>query len=814
MSLLGLYGSMALIFVASAAVGWATLAALGRREWSWVAPALGLAILVVLGATVLLPGRGVTVSIVVVAAIAVSVLVLVRARPGAGSALRVGAPVALLVVLMASIPFVAGGGLDVMGTYVNNDLAFHIYNAEWLRSHEGIEPQQVADGYPIGPHGLVVAVAGLTGVALPEVWTGLLIAIAAITALASLSVLGSQRMWMRTLGALLVGLSYLGASFYVQSAFKETVMALFALGFVLALRQLAPEGESEPFTVANFPGTARDADGAGEEARRIRRRRLVSAAVPPIVFALASVAAYSVPGLAWPVGTLAVWAAFSLGPSRLPAARAAVRERRWLLPAGLVAVVAAGAVATLAWTRAANLIGGREVVGPNALANLFDPVPPQQALGLWLSSDYRIVDVSFLGRGGAATWLLAALGLVAVGLGVVRFARRRELTLFAALVAAVGAYLVGRYSLGPYVGSKALAIAAPLVMLTALVGIAPDEREGSRAWVARALAAAAFMTLALGSSYLALAGARLDRDDHEAQLASFRDQVQGERVLFMGSDEYAAWYLRGASVISPVAAPPGLYQFGDRPGLQRTGERVDFDSYLPPTLDGFDYVIATNSSYASAPPANFRAVDSTGSFTLYERVGAAPPRETLPEGELPGAVLDCDTDEGREISEREGTAYVFERAPVLSPFGDLYGAEATGGSYVELVNEGQPVLKQLDLPAGRWEIAIQYHSLEPVVVDAPGLLHAELPPNSSRVGPYWPVGTIELDEPRDVAITVQPQTRPGLRSLLSFERGRSGPESIFGVLVATPAGGGREAVALSEACGRLVDYYEFANPSE
>ena len=89
-----------------------------------------------------------------------SLVYLAASRPALGPAPGVGLPVAALTALAASLPFVAGGGLDVMGSYVNNDLAFHLYNAEWLRSHEGIEPQQIADGYPIGPHGLVDALAG------------------------------------------------------------------------------------------------------------------------------------------------------------------------------------------------------------------------------------------------------------------------------------------------------------------------------------------------------------------------------------------------------------------------------------------------------------------------------------------------------------------------------------------------------------------------------------------------------------------------------------------------------------------------------
>jgi hypothetical protein len=781
MSPLGLYGALVALLLASAVIGWGLLAATGRREWSWFAPALGLAALVVIGFSAL-PGRAVTVSVLTVGAIAASLFIAARRQPDLRGTASAGLPVVVVVVLAASIPFAAGGGFDIMGTYVNNDLEFHLFNAEWLRGHEGAEPQQIADGYPVGPHGLVVALSTLTGAGIPEAWNALLIATAVATALASLSMIGGLRPAIRTSGGLLVGLSYLGASFYVQSAFKETLMAMFVLGFALALRAAAGE---------------RPSGG----------RPLPMAAVAPAVFALACVATYSVPGLGWPLGTLAVWAAVTFLPSRWPAVRSALVGRPWLIPAALLGLAAAALLGVVAWDRAADFIGGREVIGSEALANLFDPIPPYETLGLWLSSDYRIVDISFLGHGGAYTWLLVGLGLVAAGLGVLRLAKRRELALISALLAAAAFYAVAERSLGPYVGSKALAVASPLVMLTAIVGVAPRWRGlGSGASLARSALIVAFVGIALGSTYLALSGARLDRDDHLEQLSRFRDEVDGHRVLFLGSDELVFWALRGASV------EPGT-QFPDVIELPRTGERVDFDSFVPGTLDDFDYVVAPNSDYMSEPPSNFRVVARTESFTLYQRFGPTPPRKTLPEGELPGGLLDCDKPHGWRISRMDGRAHVFVEPPALAVFGIPFGADPTGGSSVLWLKEGQPVTRTLSLPAGRWQVSLQYHSLEPVSVDAPGVLQAELPPNSSRIGPYWPVGTIELDAPRDVAFTVRPETRSGLSGALTVERGRTGPESILGALVATPDPE-REVVPLSQACGRLVDFYELDEPAQ
>jgi hypothetical protein len=288
--------------------------------------------------------------------------------------------------------------------------------------------------------------------------------------------------------------------------------------------------------------------------------------------------------------------------------------------------------------------------------------------------------------------------------------------------------------------------------------------------------------------------------------------VDGQDVLFLGSDEYVPWELRGASVRSPVGTVPGLYPVHYLPGVARSGERVDFDTVTTGTLDDANFAITTNSGYGSEPPANFRPVDSTQSFTLWERTEPTPDRLTLVEGELPGEVLDCDTERGRRISRLGGRAHVFGTRPVVVPFGAPIEA---GGTAPLLVDEGEPATQSFRLPAGRWEISLQYHSLEPLLVAAAGLLEAELPPNSARVGPYWPVGTIDMRHAGPVAVTVQPERRPLLRRVLGGpEFVRTGPQSVVGVLVATRAGEDREAVPLSQACGRLVDWFELDRVSD
>jgi hypothetical protein len=73
------YASAALICAVSLLVGRAVLSLAGRREWSWLEPAVGFgAVLTVTGLLARAPGHGTSATVGVVALIAVAVLVLWR----------------------------------------------------------------------------------------------------------------------------------------------------------------------------------------------------------------------------------------------------------------------------------------------------------------------------------------------------------------------------------------------------------------------------------------------------------------------------------------------------------------------------------------------------------------------------------------------------------------------------------------------------------------------------------------------------------------------------------------------------------------
>src|SRR5512146_161023 len=237
--MIGTYVSAALICVASLLVGRALLLVSGRRSWTWLEPAAGLAaVLTVSGVLARAPGHGTsaTVGLVLLLLAAIAVVLTMR-QPAAGraEALRQGLPVAIVVAVVLSIPFAVSGRWGLLGVGFNNDLGLHLAWAEWLRSGAGPVPDA---GYPLGPHGLAVATAAVPGIGLGQAFVGEIFAIGVLTGLTALAALPGFGAARRLLAATLVAVSYLGASYFAQGAFKELAEALFVLAVAVGLRDI------------------------------------------------------------------------------------------------------------------------------------------------------------------------------------------------------------------------------------------------------------------------------------------------------------------------------------------------------------------------------------------------------------------------------------------------------------------------------------------------------------------------------------------------------------------------------------------------
>ncbi len=286
--MIGTYAAVLAACVASLAIGQAAIALCGARRWSWLSPAVGLALLcAICWGTVRLPGHGAISAAVVLLLSAASVAHLWRRVDGAGEALRAGAPVALLALSATALPFIAEGHFGILGTSFNPDMSQHLLGADRLAHGQG--SQLLHQGYPLGPHAIVVALSKGLGIGLVQGFTGLTIATAVLASLTALTAFRDQPALLRTPAALLIGLTYLVASYFAQGAFKETMQALFVLAFVLSLREASqnPEWQALPLRFA-----------------------------PAALLAVGSTYTYSFPGLIWLIGSATIWAATEIAVSR------------------------------------------------------------------------------------------------------------------------------------------------------------------------------------------------------------------------------------------------------------------------------------------------------------------------------------------------------------------------------------------------------------------------------------------------------------------------------------------------------------------
>jgi hypothetical protein len=779
--LIGAYGTVAVLCLAAVVVGQAILSMGGRREFSWLSAPVGLAaLLVVAGIAIKLPGHGQAAAIALGAAVAVALVWLYLSGGAVGfvRAVGVAAPAAALALIGASLPFIAAGRMGILGVgLVNDDMAYHLLIANWLGSHSGPMPTLVGDGYPVGPHALVDGISQVLGSGLVDTFAGLTLALPVLVAALTAGVLADLRGLRRAVAGALVALAYLGAAYLAQEAFKEPIEALLVLGFALLLP------------------SARDARSA----------------LPLGVLAAGSVYAYSFPGLAWLVGTVvAYWllgrlvrAGWGGGrtPSRRPRYTSSVelsthRVRKSTVGVGLaVAAVVLIVLVAPEIPRLVDFTGFRAFRSSTisgGLGNLRHQLSPLEALGVWPTSEFRLAAAD--SSHPIVFYLGAALAVVAFIVALPRWLARRGPEVPAALAAAIVIYL-GALALGTvYTSAKALAIAAPLVMLISVGGLFDAGRVRLALASALALAAAA-------SSFLVLREAPVGPTDHGSELARFRPQIAGKRVLFLGRDDFVQYDLRGSR---PFVAVRNFYDnFYVRPNLRLHDvfQKFDFDSITAAKLHRFPYVITTRGGFASGPPPWLRLVRRTPSFALWRRAGPLTPRRTLQEGPDPGATLACSSPAGSRIRAAGGEATAFTRPPVAS------GRWRPGAT----VEDGSPASATLRLPAGRWAISIQYDATREVAVTAPGIA-ATIPANLDYRGstPYYRVGEISVRRAGPVRFTASVERPPLSGRLL-------GATSVahLGAIAASPAGrsprgvpgDGEARVGLGDACGRYLDWY-------
>ncbi len=410
------------------------------------------------------------------------------------------------------------------------------------------------------------------------------------------------------------------------------------------------------------------------------------------------------------------------------------------------------------------------------LGNLPGHLSPLKALGIWPTSDFRL-SAAASNAPAVIFWAGGLFALVALALALPRWIRRHGVAIPAALLAAAVLYLLALALGTVYTSAKALSIAAPLVALVTLGGLLGSRERGLRA------IGALFALAAAASSFLILRQAPVAPTDHARELAAIRPLVEGEKLLFLGRDNFVLYELRGSKPYTHVRNFYDPYFVQPNFELANVGSKFDFDSVTAETLARFPYVLTTRAAYASGPPPGYEPVKTTESYVLWRKELTPLGRRPAESGPEPGREGGCG-------SRRPERASSFAMAPIAVTAGDW--SRTT-------VENGESASVELELPAGAWDLSLQYDATRPVTLNAdPPPFEATVPGNLDYRGtaPYWPAGRIEVPGGQPVEITATVERPPPAGRLL-------GAHSVahLGGIAATRAQPARAG------CAGYVDWY-------
>lgn len=734
----------------------------GSRRPCWLSIALGYALLLAWAdsmARLSAPAAVGLVGIALASAAGVALLWRDRRLQPSGSTVAAALATGAGSLVLCSIPFVLNGRVGPLSA--NPDFASHLLWTDELMSGGRAATGPLNGNYALGPHELAALVARVVGGVEPAL-LGLLLAASVITAVAAREVLDGMNGARALVGAWLVALPFLLVIVFTQGLFRETSAACLALAFALALGRV----------------------GRGED----RAAEVVSA----VALAGGFYFVYGAGGMVWPLAILVTWIALrALRDRRIPRPRLP----RTVGPALMLYVVILLPV----------LVQGFQMATAAAKRLSLDVTPIDSApsvftlLGPWMSARTET------GPGGPLAYILLGGALVFAAAGVVSAWREGRLELAAGVLACMGVWVAAELWLTPYQVFKALIVASPLVAALIVRKALPKVRRGARRReLAVALAAGVVVAGVALASLRTMRSVVAFRPPHD--LTTLRPDVHGAPTLYFGSDPYALWYLhtelvRGApgANVNSRAGPMRL-----TPAKGQSVDAVDFDAALPSERSWGRFIVAPNTRYASAPSPNWQVARRTSTVTLWHRSEPEQEGRQILRGErlTPGAVLDCRAPEGQQLRRQRGLAWVIP-APVVGP-----AAAWSPPPDDRIHTPGTTPTQTLQLPAGLWELSLQYvnQSVRPVEVRA-GTASGRLARNPSAarfnsepplVASFTRVLTVRTrGGPLEVSVHISgvPWYTPRILGV------------ALGAVAAVRADVPERAVPLSRACGRYVDYY-------
>jgi hypothetical protein len=535
----------------------------------------------------------------------VAVLGLACAAGGLRSRVNPGLPglAALGVFVLFMLPVLVSGHWLWMGYNFDNDTAVQLLLAGHLKTAgTALVPGNTTLGanidrylltaYPVGAHAQLATLSGLLSVAPEVVYQAYLSALAALIALAvgttAAPAIGARR------GAVL-GFAAAAANLYFQYAMQGNIKevataAMMVTAFALGAEAFRAGRRYSGVVIGAIPLAATlgtyGVDGAPYVMAAIGAAALVIVVftrrlprpgwAPPALLGGGLLAALSVPALT--------------GASTLYGISSAVLSTKG-------SAVAAGAV--------------------NPLGQLERPLPLSQISGVWLSGNYRIPVAGHPAAG--LTTLATIVILLALIPGVLASIRRRDAGPLIAAVTTGLVLLIVVPRVTPYTVGKVYAMASPVVVWIAGVGLLalPWRRL-------RALATLAGAALALSIVASDLLAYHVDVPSPTARMLAIRTTAEhfarSGPILFNESDQYIKYFAGSTDTIAPFESiTPAQVQ------LVYAGQNIfnyyfDLDQEQLPYVESFPVIVTRRSPIESRPPANYRLVYSNRYYLGWRRL--------------------------------------------------------------------------------------------------------------------------------------------------------------------------------------------------
>ncbi len=283
------------------------------------------------------------------------------------------------------------------------------------------------------------------------------------------------------------------------------------------------------------------------------------------------------------------------------------------------------------------------------VGNLWKSLNMGQIAGIWPSQDFRLDPIL-----KPLTFTLIGISLFFVMAGVYFSVVKSMWLMPSLIVGCVAVVLTSYFWGGIWLTGKAIAIASPIFLLAASVGIydlwlelGKDSHRRLAPYKPRVVVI--LLAVMVGAGVIV-------SDAYTYRNVSLAPYEQGSELknigkMFAGQGptlipEYsvygARYFLR--NIAAEAVSELRVHVIPTRDGNQiPRGAAADIDSFDPATIDYFNLLVIRKAPNASRPPLNYSLAWSGKLFDVWKRIPGVSVRKTLPLGtaQNPGAIPSC-----------------------------------------------------------------------------------------------------------------------------------------------------------------------------